>query len=427
VSLDETEKRLASLLAPVEGAPAYEPARRDRTAATGAPKGWQAGVEFVSTTERIVTTGPIPGDLRDEAGWREILETMQGPLPDGWVIELREASFDPAAWTRDVAFDDEGKKTPAVTRPAWRYRFRTRFDPQMATRVDVDELIAEIRRHRPRKRPAAVGGGAFNALLTDWQFGKVEGDGIKGTIERVDAMILAVEARILELRRAGRDLDELVVYLGGDMVEGCDGFYAMQTFTVGLDRRDQVKAARRLLRDALIRWSRLFDRVTVTGVGGNHGENRKDGKAFTTFADNDDVAILEQTAEIMSAGSAYEHVRFIIPTDHLAITVPVAGHVVGLTHGHLARVTGATPEAKLHRWYEQQAGGKLPIGDADVLLTAHYHSFAVADWGGAWWIQGGTLDGGSRWFTDSTGRYSKPGTVTFTLTPGQAPRDIELV
>jgi hypothetical protein len=425
VSLDDAAAKIDALLAPSERNPAYVPAQRERQA----PKGWEPGITYAGD-ERIITTVQVPGATPlPEAEWRPLLETMQGPLGDGWVLELVQASYDPVAWTRDVAVDDDGKKTPAVTKPAWRYKFKARYDPAASGRADVESLIGEMRNHKPAPQSwtAAKSGDALGVLLTDWQIGKCDGDGLKGTIARVEAMIGAVETRVTELRTIGRPLDSLAVFLGGDMVEGCDGFYAMQTFSVELDRRDQVKIARRLLRDALIRWSRLFDKVTVTGVGGNHGENRKDGKAYTTFGDNDDVALLEQVGEILGASSAYDNVAFTIPVDDLAVTIPLAGHIVGLTHGHLARVTGSTPEAKIHRWYDQQAGGKLPIGDADLLLTAHYHHAAMADWGGCWWLQGPTLDGGSRWHTDTTGRYARQGTLTFSLDPGAFLRDIAIV
>lgn len=426
VSLYEVERDLEALKAPVENAPAYEPATRERPA----PKGWTPGVQYVSAVERIITTPPIAGDLLEESGWRELLGTMAAPLPPGWRIELVDASLDTAAWTRDVPYREDGKtKKPATTAAVWRYKFRARFDPKAADRLDIEALTEEIRGHVPGSLapPTVAGDGSFCVLVADWQIGKVDGDGLRGTLTRVRAMIDAVEARIAELRAGGRHLDELVVFCAGDMVEGCNGFYAMQTFSVELDRREQVKHARRLFRDALMRWAPLFRRVTVTGVGGNHGENRYDGKAYTSFSDNDDVALIEQVAEILDGRPGFEHVRFVLPTDHLAITVPVAGHVVGLTHGHLAKVTGSTPEAKIHRWYEQQAGGKLPIGDADLLLTGHYHSFALADWGGCTWLQGPTLDGGSRWFTDTTGRYARQGTLTFTLHPEAFLRDLAIV
>ena len=41
---------------------------------------------------------------------------------------------------------------------------------------------------------------------------------------------------------------------------------------------------------ALKEWSPMFKNVVVACGPGNHGENRKNGKAYTTFGDNFDVA-----------------------------------------------------------------------------------------------------------------------------------------
>jgi len=37
--------------------------------------------------------------------------------------------------------------------------------------------------------------------------------------------------------------------------------------------------------------------MVVGAVPGNHGESRRGSKAFTTFEDNDDLAVFEQVAE----------------------------------------------------------------------------------------------------------------------------------
>jgi hypothetical protein len=168
----------------------------------------------------------------------------------------------------------------------------------------------------------------------------------------------AVVDRVRELRKIGREISHLNVLWTGDSVEGCVGFYPSQTFAVELDRRDQVKVTRRLLTDSL-QSGRHFSTVTVAAVAGNHGENRNaGGKAFTGAHDNDDLAIVEQVSEILAANEeAYGHVRFAIARDNLTVTVPSAGWIIGITHGHVTR-SGANAEAKLRSWWEKQAAGK---------------------------------------------------------------------
>jgi hypothetical protein len=106
---------------------------------------------------------------------------------------------------------------------------------------------------------------------------------------------------------------------------------------------------------------RLSLDITVAAIGGNHGENRKNGKAFTTLGDNDDVALVESVAEIFQANpEAYGHIRFAIPTDELSLTIEVHGQIIGITHGHLAR-SGQGVEGKLRRWIADQTLGRQKL------------------------------------------------------------------
>lgn len=390
-----------ALLEPVEGQ--EKPIQPSRT-----PKAeWRPGVEW-SGSEGVVTTKPIEGMQQPE--WKAVLSVFELDPDEYQVVEpvLFNAWHGPSA---------DG---PVLYRQ-WKAKIVRR---RHQTYADVTELIDEIRRHKPTAKRTPTGDGAFVVVLADWQIGK---DGSGGTVRRVLAAIDAVEHRVKELRRLKRPLGRLFVLWTGDSVEGCVGHYEMQTFLVELDRRSQVKVTRRLLRDALIRWSRLFDEVVVVAVGGNHGENRRESKAFTTFGDNDDLAVVEQVAEVLAGNpEVYGHVKFVFPPDHLTMTVEVSGWILGLTHGHIARESGAA-EAKLSRWYERQAGGKQPIGQADILVTGHYHHLRVADWGACTWLQAPALDSGSEWWRLSRGSDAATGVLTFAVYPDRKVADLEVL
>jgi predicted phosphodiesterase len=205
------------------------------------------------------------------------------------------------------------------------------------------------------------------------------------------------------------------------------GHYPTQTFTVELDRRDQVKITRRLLLDSLMAWAPHFADITVAAVAGNHGENRGNGGQFTTIHDNDDLAIVEMVQEILAANpDTFGHVSFRYPTDALNLTIESAGWILGLTHGHIPR-GGSTAEAKVKGWWAKQAAGKQPIGDADVLVTGHYHHLQLSDWGGCMWIQAPAMDGGSEWWRLSAGEVSQPGMVTFAMYPDARVQDFYII
>lgn len=360
------------------------------------PNGWEPGVRWDGTKGQIAT-GP-----------------MVGPNPQ-WEELLRQWDFDPEKYevVEPIQFRtwDAATGSGEVKRM---YYYRATIRSRVVGHLDVDALIEEVKQHKPSTKPKASGSTAFVVALSDWQLGKA---GTAGTVERLTTLIDSVETRVTDLRKIGRDIGQLYVLGLGDIIEGCDGHYAMQTFTVELTRRDQVKLGRRILVQALTRWSSLFDQVVVAAIGGNHGENRRDGAAYTTFADNDDVAVFEQVAEVLSANPAYKHVSFNIPNDELALTMNVSGKILGIAHGHQAR-SGATLNGKLINWWKGQEHGMRPIGDADILVAGHFHQLMVHQDGARTLMVAPTLDSGSPWFADTSGSESKPGTLTFTVSPG---------
>jgi predicted phosphodiesterase len=349
---------------------------------------------------------------------------MEGDNAPDWSGVLRMWGLDPEHFqvVEPVLFNVWGD-TLGILNRQWKGKVVRKGKQEFA---DIEALIQEIKKHKPRERKPMVGGASLVVCASDWQTGKRDGDGLKGLVGRWLQAIDDVEFRIKELKKIGRPIDSITVLCLGDLVEGCDGHYDIQTFTVEVDRRDQVKIARRLLRDALIRWSKVVPDITVAAIGGNHGENRKNGKAFTTLNDNDDVALVESVAEIFQANpEAYGHIRFAIPTDELSLTIEVQGKIIGITHGHLARSAGS-PEAKLRRWIADQTLGRQKIGDCDILVTGHYHSFRLSDWGGVKWLQAPALDGGSVWWRQSTGEIADVGVLTFVVS-SQGVSDIQLL
>lgn len=354
---------------------------------------WTPGVTW-DGSEGFVTTAPMVGDNAPD--WSGVLKVW-GLDPDAFSV------------VEPVLFNVWGDTTGTLNRQ-WKGKVVRKLASQ---KQDIDEMIREVKKHKGKNLEPKVTGASLVVLASDWQTGKKDGDGLKGLVGRWLKAIEDVEMRLRELKKIGRPIDSIVVLCLGDLVEGCDGHYDIQTFTVEIDRRDQVKVARRLLRDALIRWSKLVPSITVAAVGGNHGEHRKNGKAFTTLNDNDDVALVESVAEIFQANpEAFGHIRFAIPKDELSLTLEVQGKIIGITHGHLARSSGG-PESKMRRWIADQTLGRRKIGDCDILVTGHYHSFKLADWGGVKWIQAPALDGGSIWWEQSTGEVSEAGVLTF--------------
>lgn len=214
---------------------------------------------------------------------------------------------------------------------------------------------------------------------------------------------------------------------------GIPSHNSQQTFTVVLNKREQVRLGRRMVLSALTEWTPDFDGVLAGGIGGNHGENRDEtGQSFTDFGDNADVEILEQAGEVAKATPALRHIEWAIPNRDLTLTVNLAGRIVALSHGHQAKGSGASAQAKVRRWWEGQMYGGQPAGDADVLLTGHFHHYSHVRDGQTptgdprHHLQAPSLASGARWFTESKGTPEVPGILTFVM-DANGLRDVEVL
>lgn len=158
----------------------------------------------------------------------------------------------------------------------------------------------------------------------------------------------------------------------------------------------------------------LFDDVLLTAVGGNHGQaSRPQGKQLTDNADNDDVAVFEVVEEIVEGRDGYDHVRFQLPNQDLDITVDVAGVPIGLAHGNQFTGGGKLSQGKALEWWKNQSFGLQNTSDARILVSSHFHHYSCVVHGVRTHFQSPALDGGSRWFRDSSGQDAPAGVLTF--------------
>ena len=368
------------------------------------PKGWEPRID---TSKKEIVSKPQKkaGNPQDHR-WDKYLEEL-GFNPDEFeIIE----PFEIRSWDSNT---ENGKDTF--------YYYKAKIVSKYAVNdrdFDFKALLSEIKKSKP-KAQTIKGKSSMIVCLSDWQMGKRDGDGTKGIVARIEQMIPDVTARIKELRKSGVDLANLYVVGLGDIVEGCEGFYPMQEHSVEYDLRRQKMIARRLLVKSLKEWAPLFKNVVVACVPGNHGENRKNGKAFTTFGDNFDVAIFDEAAEIFQENPAYKHVKFVIPENDLWLTLDVSGTIIGLAHGHQFRTGGRYSHQKAVAWLSGQAFGMTEMGDADILISGHFHHLFVVNEGKRTLMQCPSVDGGSEWFENMTGKSSYAGTLTFSITPGK--------
>ncbi len=378
------------------------------------PSGFEPGVNTEKNEVALRTDKPLePSDYSDK--FTELLEEW-GFDPELFTVE--DDRVEVRTWDAHYGVDQEPKRF-------WYYKARI---VRKRRHEDVSDLIARIRARKPIKARSFEGDRAFVVLNTDWQLGKRDGQGTEFTIAKIKETIPKITARYKALRKQGYKMDRLIIANLGDLVEGCVGHYPMQTFSVELSRREQVRLGRELLTEQLLMWADDFDDVLVLALPGNHGENRnEDGKTFTNLGDNDDVALVEQVAEafdlaVEAGSSRYAHVKFMVPDNELSFTLDVHGTIVGFTHGHVGNTRAVSGKnlshTKLWDWWYGQQMGRQPIADADILISGHYHYLSVFTQGGRTALQAPPLDGGSGWFVDKNGLGTMAAVATVVIGGG---------
>ena len=277
------------------------------------PKGWEPGLDSEKGVVTHLSGSPTP--------------------PSSWDGIIRELGLDPSEFTVDPSQSVQVRTwdTPGADGGRMYYYKASVIPASSASALDVDDLIREVKRRKPKPPKDILAERALVACLADWQAGKADSGGVEALIERLLALKDAVPARIREAQKVGKPISHLFVVTMGDLIENCSGHYPMQSFSVELDRRQQVKLVRRMLTMMLMEWSRLPVKIVVGAVPGNHGENRNaSAKAYTSFEDNDDLAAVEQVQEILGANKdAFGDISWVIPDGDMTITLDICGQVVG--------------------------------------------------------------------------------------------------
>jgi len=378
--------------------------------------------EFL-TVQRDIEDARVPRRTHPK-GWEPGIDTAKGLLthlsdapaaPSDWSDIIRELGLDPTGWTVDESQPVQVRTWDSGEKRMYYYRATVLPVSDVATSPDVEALIREVKRRKPQAPKDLLEETALVVLLADWQAGKPDHGGVEALIERLLDLKRRVPNRFKQAAKAGRPISHLYVVGMGDMVEACDGHYPMQTFSVELDHRQQVKLVRRMLTDLITEWSKLPAQMVVAAVPGNHGQLRKGGKAYTTFEDNDDLAVFEQVAEILGHNSdAYGHISFVIPDGDMTVTLDICGTVVSFAHGHQFTGSGL-PLNKARTWWKNKMASMHPVGDASILCYGHYHHLQVLQDGPRTIFGCPSNDGGSRWFEEQGGPTTACGTLTFVV------------
>jgi hypothetical protein len=369
------------------------------------PKGWEPGVVWDGNKGQL-TTSTLPEAPTD---WSHIL-AERGLDPN-----IYEVVGDSIKWTSFDGWKRDGQGEDAYSAMCFVYRAEIRLKRPQKPSLGLEDLYKEARKVRRR----SVGSGEIErtlvVCLSDWQVGNGDAGGHRPTIEAIAALPDLVTDQIKALKAAGQPIQHVIVAGLGDLGEGTCGFYPSQPFLTELDQREQSRVVRRGIKDVVVSAAQSVQRVTVTCAGGNHGENRENGKRQTGFNDNADVAAFEQVYEIVRE-TPLDNIQWRIPRDEMAVSVEAHGQYIAFTHGHLAKPQKNAAEA-LWNWWAGHAMGRYyqGVADANILVGGHFHHLNVKQQDKRTVMICPSLKPVGDWYSNATGVQTVEGTLTFTV------------
>ncbi len=366
---------------------------------------------------------PVP---QPPEGWTPRLDVEEGVIcytsheareDHDWASLVQHFGFDPELFTIDPttlrasAWEQRTSDGVSTILHAYKAQIRVRENDHL----ELECTHKRAKRMKARTVDDREVDSSFVFVVSDPQVGKrdgyVEGDkavnGVDLTLDR-----LAQLPALFDKGYSGED--QIVLAFPGDNIEQCGGHYSNQAFMTTLNIIEQ----RELVADAfdlLIHHAASKGRnVIVAAVGGNHGENRNDGKKATDEADNDDIAIFRSLMRAFDKSERYPNIDWRIPHRELDVTFETAGTNIALTHGHLFGNS-----QKAFEWWKGQMMGRLPAAAAHILLNGHWHNLVLENPSdGRTRIQAPALEAGSHYFRDATGLWFPTGAVLGFTTAG---------
>ena len=319
-------------------------------------------------------------------------------------------------WQQSKGREDGGRDI--IQLYSYGARFQKRVDSELDD-VDINAIVERMWQvgSTPPEPTENSDPCTFVVCWADLQLGKNEGGGVAATSARFLKALDDTEKRILDLKRNGRNITKIVIANMGDPIEGCDQNYAQQTFTVELNMRDQLVLALNLFTLGISRLANLAEKIEFVSVLCNHGEwNRKSGKSITDDADNAGGFLADVLQMIFDRREDSDRFTWVIPKDEMIVAHRISGVQVAFTHGHKMPQSSDNIKAE-NGWLQNQSIKILRDTGYEPRLwvTAHRHHGMVLDFGAWWRIQCSALDGGSKWFTDSSGKWATPGITTFVV------------
>lgn len=379
---------------------------------SSAPKEQATKGECISTSEglefkNVVLDRPIATD------WTPVFEKFKKD-PDYFELIDDTVSEKVSEWQQSARTADGDRDVVTLYSFSYSAKFRRKPAPRLSD-AEVEARREAVRTWMLPQRAPAKSGIPVAAVvnLADIQGGKNEGGdtGVAATQQRLLDGLGNVQ-RWIERMRQDHNITEIVIANNGDPIEGCDGSYANQLFSVELNTRQQYNFALDMWELYARTLFPQFDKAQFVSVLCNHGTMARLGtnKNRTDDSDNAGGFLAETLKRVLSGHDSFSHVEWTIPHDEMNVYPTVAGVPMAFNHGHAIPGSDASG---FEKWLNGQVRGDVDAHRAKIWQTAHKHHFACWDMGSCTVFQAPSVDGGSKWLRDKTGKYSRSGVLTY--------------
>lgn len=224
--------------------------------------------------------------------------------------------------------------------------------------------------------------------LSDWQGAKKTPTYNSGVMDKRVHLFVDKAQQITALQRSSVTVDDCVILLGGDMIEGLFNF-PTQAFEIDATLFTQFVNVANLLTEVCLRAAQTYKKVTVIAEWGNHGRLGSKRDAVPR-SDNADRMTYELARRILASSNNDRIVWADCPEDIQRIEI--GNYRALLIHGdEIGRHGYASPGTIVNhanRW----RSGAYPWKFRDVYV-GHYHThaqYSLADGAGAVFMTGST-------------------------------------
>lgn len=229
----------------------------------------------------------------------------------------------------------------------------------------INDLQSEIEvTSYPQYSTLSKDGLSFILCLSDLHFGEIihtNGE-VVFDLDIAESLFNSIIAQVCEAQK-NHEVDELIVLLAGDIIEG-ELIFPAQAFESTGDAFSQVQKATRIIWKGLRALSKAFKDVTVYCVPGNHGRASRLHSEMSNW-DN----VLYHNLRLMAEVEEFKTCKVFTPQQMWMDFRVRDRWTVHTRHIGVTQATTAGPAKKVMTWLNDH--------DADLFFYGHYHDPAM--------------------------------------------------